>query len=107
VIARRPDHRGEAAPEQRQCSFDVVEEVADVAGHHEPVARRGRPELVDDPAVLGVRDVQIADGEEAAHRADLARAAGVPEPQCGNAAGRQDCRVLRRVDGPPEASALR
>lgn len=66
VVAGRPDHLGEAAPQQVEGPFDVGDVLADVARDDEPVAFVLRTQPLDEGTVLGVHHVQIADRQQPA-----------------------------------------
>lgn len=64
VVARHPQHAGEPVAEQHQRPVDVRQAFGDVAGHDQPVVRVGRPDALEDLAVVTVADVQVTHGVE-------------------------------------------
>src|SRR5262249_50261714 len=59
---------GEAAGEQPEHGGDVFDPLGDVPCHQQPVRVRVRAHSLDERSVLGVRDVQVAGGQQAAVR---------------------------------------
>jgi len=55
---------GEPAGERCQDVPDVGEDLADVAGHDQPVVRVRRPQPIKQGPVFLITDVQVADREE-------------------------------------------
>jgi hypothetical protein len=64
VVAGNPDHRGEPLAEGGERPLDIRHELADVAGHQQPVVGRHRADAPDQLPVLGVAHVQVADREQ-------------------------------------------
>ncbi len=64
VVARDPDHLGEAAPQQVKRPADLVGALGDVAGDDQPVVRRGRVQRFGDRLVAEVSGVQVGNGPQ-------------------------------------------
>nr|AFB69910.1 polyketide synthase SimX4 [uncultured bacterium] len=64
MVARHPDDLAEAVGERPEGPPDVFDDLPDVTGHQEPVLVRLGTHVLDQGAVLGVADVQVADGQQ-------------------------------------------
>ncbi len=64
VVAGHPDDLGEPLAQRAQCPLDMRHDLAHVAGHQQPVARRARPQGGHDLPVGGEGHVQVADGQQ-------------------------------------------
>ena len=64
VVARGPDHGLVLAGQGAQRPLDVGVQLPHVPGQQQPVAVLARGEAGDDLAVLRVRHVQVADGQQ-------------------------------------------
>src|SRR5262249_27096820 len=64
VVARGPDDLGEPLAEHPQRPRDVGRELADVAGHQQPVVLRLRPQPLDDQPGDLVAHGQVTDSKE-------------------------------------------
>ena len=80
MVAGHPDHGGETGPEGAQGPLDVRGFLRHVPCDQQPVARGAWPEVRHEFPVLGVADMQIADGEQSPRRVRVQPASSWPAP---------------------------
>src|SRR5262249_42755688 len=68
VVTWRPDDRADPPAQDAQRPLDVGGFLRHITGHEQPVLRGTGPQSLDEPAVLRVADVKVADGKQLARQ---------------------------------------